>query len=141
MERSLVLVKPYAVQRGLGGTFISRLENLGLKMVALKMLHLDRALAEQLYAVHRSKPFFADLVSYVTSEPVIAAVFQGERAVEILRRTIGATDPAKAEPGTIRRDYGMDVRRNAIHGSDSVESAEREIKLFFAEKEIFSEGK
>ncbi|HEY82561.1 MAG TPA: nucleoside-diphosphate kinase [Dehalococcoidia bacterium] len=140
MERSLVLVKPDAVQAGLSGVIISRLEKLGLKMVALKMLHMDRALAERHYAVHRDKPFFGSLIGYITSAPIVAAVFEGEGAVAAIREAMGATDPAKAEPGTIRAEYGLNIERNAVHGSDSVETAEKEIKLFFSEDEIFSES-
>ena len=138
MERSLVLVKPDAMQAGAGGAIISRLEKLGLKVVALKMLHMHKALAEKHYAVHRGKPFFASLVNYIASAPVIAAVFEGEGAVAKIRKAMGATDPAKAEPGTIRADFGSSIERNAIHGSDSMETAEKEIKLFFADDEIYS---
>ncbi len=137
MERSLILIKPYAVQRGLTGTIISRLEKQKLKLVALKMLHLDKVLAKQLYAVHTGKPFFKGLVNYISSTPIIAAIFEGEGAVEVIRKLMGATDPAKAETGTIRGDFGWDIERNVIHGSDSVETAEEEIKLFFSENEIF----
>ena len=139
MERSLVLIKPDAMHTGSGGVIISRLEKLGLRMVALKMLHMDKALAKRHYAVHKGKPFFESLVDYITSAPIIATVFEGEGAVGVIRKAMGATDPAKAEPGTIRADFGLDIERNAIHGSDSVETAEKEIKLFFAEDEIFSE--
>jgi nucleoside-diphosphate kinase len=138
MERSLVLIKPDAMQRRLAGTIISRLENQGLKLIALKMLHLDKALAEQHYAIHQDKPFFNDLVNYISSAPIIALVFEGNRAVEIIRKTMGATDPAQAEAGTIRGDFGLDIGRNTIHGSDSAETAEEEIRLFFAKDEMFS---
>jgi len=138
MERSLVLIKPDAIQRGLSGTIISRLEKQGLKLVALKMLHMDKALAKQHYAIHSSKPFFKGLVNYISSAPIIAAVFEGEGAVEVIRELMGATDPAQAEAGTIRGDFGLDIERNVIHGSDSVETAEEEIRLFFSENEIFS---
>jgi len=141
MERSLVLIKPDAMQTGLGGVIISHLEKLGLRVVALKMLHMDKALAKRHYAVHKGKSFFESLVNYITSAPIIAAVFEGEGAVGVIRKAMGATDPAKAEPGTIRADFGLNVERNAIHGSDSVETAEKEIKLFFTEDEIFSEEK
>ena len=137
MERSLVLIKPDAMQRGLAGTIINRLERQGLKLVALKMLHLDKALAQKHYAVHKDKPFFESVVNYISSTPIIAAVFEGEGAVEVIRKIMGATDPAQAEAGTIRSDYGLDIERNTVHGSDSVETAEREIRLFFAEDEIF----
>ena len=138
MERSLVLIKPDAMQRGLAGTIITRLEQPGLKMVAIKMLHLDKALAQEHYSVHKDKPFFDDLVDYISSAPIIAIVFQGEKVVALIRRIMGATDPAKAEVGTIRGDFGLDIGRNSVHGSDSVETAEKEIKLFFSEDEIFA---
>ena len=138
MERSLVLIKPDAVQEGAGGTIISRLEGQGLKLAALKMLHMDITLAHQHYGVHKDKPFFESLVNYITSAPIIAIIFEGEGAVERIRKVMGATDPAKAEAGTIRRDFGLNIEHNAVHGSDSVETAEKEIKLFFSEDEIFS---
>ncbi len=137
MEKSLVLIKPDAMQRGLAGTIIARLEGNGLKLVALKMLHLNKALAERHYAVHRDKPFFNGLVNYISSAPIIAAVFEGKEAIGMIRKLTGATDPAKAEAGTIRGDFGLDIERNTIHGSDSVKTAEEEIKLFFARDEIF----
>jgi len=138
MERSLVLIKPDAMQLRLAGTIISRLEKQGLKLVALKMLHLDRALAERHYAIHKDKPFFADLVNYISTAPIIALVFEGNKAVEVIRKAMGATDPAQAEAGTIRGDFGLDIGRNTVHGSDSVETAKEEIRLFFAKDEMFS---
>ncbi len=140
MERSLVLVKPDAVERGLTGAIVSRLESQGLKILALKMLHMDKSLAGRHYGVHRDKPFFTGLVNYITSGPIVALVFEGEGAVELIRQTMGATDPAKAETGTIRRDFGINVERNSTHASDSVETAAEEIKLFFTEDELFSQG-
>ena len=137
MERSLVLIKPDAMQKGLAGTIISRLEKQPLKTVALKMLHIDTALAKRHYAMHSGKPFFEGLIKYITSTPVTAIIFQGENAVDVIRKTMGATDPALADPGTIRADFGTDIQNNAVHGSDSLESAEKEIKLFFTEDEIF----
>ena len=137
MERSLVLIKPDAMQRGLAGTIISRLEKEGMKPVALKMLHMDNALARRHYAIHEDKPFFEPLIDYITSTPIIAIVFQGKGVVEVIRKAMGATDPAKAEAGTIRADFGTDIQNNAVHGSDSVETAEKEIGLFFTEDEIF----
>lgn len=113
MERSLVLIKPDAMQSGLAGAIISRLQGQGLKLVALKMLHMDRALAERHYAIHAGKSFFEDLINYIISTPIIAIVFEGEEAVGAIRRIMGATDPAKAEPGTIRADFGLDIQRNA----------------------------
>lgn len=138
MEKSLVLVKPDAVPRGLTGAIISRLEGKGLKLVALRMLHMDRALAQRHYAVHKSKPFFTRLVDYITSGPIVAMAFAGDNAVEVIRKTMGATDPAKAEKGTIRGDFGLDIERNSVHGSDSPQTAAEEVKLFFTEKEIFN---
>ncbi|MBA7571296.1 Nucleoside diphosphate kinase [subsurface metagenome] len=138
MERSLVLIKPDAMQRGLAGTIISRLEGQGLKVIAAKMLHMDKDLAQRHYAIHVNKPFFNNLVNYITSGPIIALVFEGENAVESIRKTTGATDPAKAEAGTIRGDFGLDIEHNSIHGSDAVETAEKEIKLFFSPDGIFS---
>ncbi len=137
MEKSLVLIKPDAMKRRLAGTILSRLEAHGLKIVALKMLYMDKALAQRHYAVHADKPFFKDLIDYITSSPIVAAVFAGKGAVEAIRRIMGATNPAKAEPGTIRRDFGLDIQQNAVHGSDSPETAEKEIELYFSEDEIF----
>ena len=137
MERSLVLIKPDAMERGLAGTILGRLEGIGLKLVAVKMLHMDKALARRHYAVHIGKPFFDRLVNYISSAPIIAAVFEGEQAVKVIRNAMGATDPAKSGPGTIRGDFGLDIERNTVHGSDSVETAREEIKLFFSENEIF----
>lgn len=132
-----MLVKPDAVKNGQAAEIISRLEKLGLKIIALKMLRMDRALAERQYSIHRDKPFFSALVAYMTSAPIVAAVFEGEGAVARIRQAVGATDPAKADAGTIRADFGLDVTRNAVHGSDSVATAEEEIWLFFTEGEIF----
>jgi len=138
MERSLVLIKPDAIQRGLSGTIISRLEGQGLKLIAARMLHMDKDLAQRHYAIHVDKPFFNNLVNYITSGPIIALVLEGENAVEAIRKTMGATDPAKAEAGTIRGDFGLDIEHNSVHGSDAVETAEKEIKLFFSPDGIFS---
>jgi nucleoside-diphosphate kinase len=137
MERSLVLIKPDAMERGLAGAIMSRLQGEGLKLVALRMLQMDKSLAERHYAVHKGKPFFKDLVGYITSTPIVAAAFEGEGAVERIRKAMGATDPAKSAPGTIRKDYGLDVQRNSTHASDSPENAEKEIALFFKKQEIF----
>jgi len=138
MERSLVLIKPDAVQRGLAGEIISRLEKKGLKIVAMKMLHMDKDLAQRHYAIHKGKAFFDDLVNFITSSPVIAIIFQGKNAVEIIRQMMGETDPAKAHSGTIRGDFGIDIGHNLVHGSDSLENAVKEIDLFFSEEEIFN---
>lgn len=136
MERSLVLIKPDAMQRGLAGVIISRLERRELKIVAMKMLQMDKDLAKRHYAVHQGKSFFNDLVEFITSRPIIAAVFEGEKAIDAVRQTMGTTDPVKASPGSIRGDFGLDIQQNLVHGSDSAESAEKEISLFFKPDEI-----
>jgi nucleoside-diphosphate kinase len=138
MERSLVLIKPDAIQRGLAGEIISRLEKKGLKIVAMKMLHMDKTLAQRHYAIHKGKAFFEDLVNFITSSPLIAIVFQGKNAVEVIRQMMGETDPAKAQPGTIRGDFGTDIGHNLVHGSDSLENASKEINLFFSAEEILN---
>jgi nucleoside-diphosphate kinase len=136
MERSLVLIKPDAVERNLGCTILSRIESQGLKMIALKMLHMDIARAKNLYSVHEGKPFYEGLMEYMTSNNILAAVFEGENAVSRIRKIMGATDPAKADPGTIRKDFALDNRKNSVHGSDSPENAAREIAIFFKPEEI-----
>ena len=138
MEKSLVLIKPDAMQRSLAGTIITRLEKQGLRLVALKMLHMDKALSQRHYAVHKDKPFFNGLVDYISSAPIIATVFEGEEAIAVIRKIMGATDPAKAEAGTVRGDFGLDIEHNSVHSSDSAETAEQEIELFFSEEEIFN---
>jgi nucleoside-diphosphate kinase len=137
-ERTFVILKPDAVQRGLVGEIVSRTEKKGLKIVALKMLQLDRALAERLYAVHRGKSFFEELVKFVTCSPVVAMVVEGDEAIRVVRKLMGATNPFEAEPGTIRGDFGLDLTKNLIHGSDSPETAAGEIALFFSEEEILN---
>jgi nucleoside-diphosphate kinase len=136
MERTLVLMKPDAVQRGLAGAIIARFERRGLRIVAMKMIQMDKALAQRHYAVHQSKPFFNDLVKFITSNPLIAAVFEGKNAVEVVRQTMGETNSAKASPGTIRGDFGIDLQYNLVHGSDSVDNAAKEISIFFSPEEI-----
>lgn len=136
MEQTLVIVKPDGVQRGLVGAIISRLERRGLRLSALKLLRVDEARARRLYEVHLGKPFYETLVGYISSSPVVAMVWQGRGAIDIVRRTMGATDPAQAEPGTIRGDWGLNIGRNLIHGSDSPESADREVPIFFDPGEI-----
>lgn len=138
MQRTLVLIKPDAMQRGLAGEIISRLERKELKIVAMKMLQMDKSMAERHYAIHEGKPFFSALVDFITSTPLIAAVVEGENAVEAVRRLMGETDPLKAARGTIRGDLGLDIGHNLIHGSDSEENAQQEISLFFSEEEILS---
>uniref|UniRef100_A0A7J2TLX7 Nucleoside diphosphate kinase n=1 Tax=Archaeoglobus fulgidus TaxID=2234 RepID=A0A7J2TLX7_ARCFL len=136
MERTFVMIKPDGVQRGLIGEAISRLEKKGLKIVAIKMLKIPKEMAEKHYEEHRNKPFFNSLISYITSGPVVAMVVEGKNAVKVVRKLVGATNPAEAEPGTIRGDFGLDLGRNIIHASDSLASAEREIRLFFKDDEI-----
>lgn len=136
MERSLVIIKPDAIQRGLAGEIISRLEKKGLKIVGMKMLHMDRNLAQRHYAIHKGKAFFNNLVDFITCSPIIAIVFQGKNAVDIIRQTMGETDPAKASSGTIRGDLGIEIGHNLVHGSDSLENASGEIDLFFSPDEI-----
>jgi nucleoside-diphosphate kinase len=136
MERTFVMVKPDGVQRGLVGEIISRLERKGLKIVALKMLSIEDGLAKEHYSEHAEKPFFQSLIEYITSGPVVAMVVEGREAVRVVRTLVGATNPIEAQPGTIRGDYGLDIGRNVVHASDSLESAEREISLFFDADEI-----
>lgn len=138
MERTFVMVKPDGVQRSLVGEVISRLERKGLKIVAMKMLWIAREMAENHYAEHREKPFFSALVDYITSGPVVAMVVEGKNAIKVVRTLVGATNPVEAAPGTIRGDFGLDVGRNVVHASDSPQSAEREISLFFSDDEIIN---
>ena len=138
MERTLILVKPDAMQRGLAGEILRRLEARGLRIVGLKLLQVDRALAERHYAEHAGKPFFEGLIAYITTCPIVIAVFEGTDAVEAVRTTMGKTNPRDAAPGTIRGDLGLEVGRNLIHGSDSLASAAREIDLFFQPAELLS---
>ena len=137
-ERTLVLIKPDAVQRGLVGDIISRLESRGLKIAGLKIIKIKRTIAEQHYRVHKTRPFFPKLVDFITSSPVVAIVFQGRNAVEVTRNTMGQTDPTGAAPGTIRGDFAIDIGRNLIHGSDSIKTAEEEILLFFTGDELLN---
>lgn len=131
-ERTLVLVKPDGVERGLVGEVLGRIERKGLKLVAVDLRRIDRQLAEQHYAEHDGKPFYGSLVEFITSGPLVAAVIEGPRAVSAFRQLAGGTDPVdKAAPGSIRGDFGLEVQYNLVHGSDSPESAAREIKLWF----------
>ena len=134
----MVLVKPDGVQRGLVGEIVGRLERRGLKLVGMKLMQVDEALAHRHYGEHIDRPFFAGLVSFITSGPVVAMAWEANNAVEIVRSTMGVTNPANAAPGTIRGDLGVDIGRNLIHGSDSPESAERELSLFFQADEVLS---
>ena len=136
MERTLILVKPDAVQRGLIGEVLGRLEARGLRIVGLQLMHVDEALARRHYAEHDGKPFFAGLVDYITSSPLVAAVLEGSDAIAAARQTMGATRPTEAAPGTIRGDLALEVGRNLVHGSDGPESAAREIALFFGEEPL-----
>ena len=136
MERTLILIKPDALQRGLAGEIISRLERRGLKFAGMRLMQLDDALARRHYAEHEGKPFLESLVSFITSGPLIAAVLEGPDAIAAARSMMGATDPQQAAPGTIRGDLALYVQYNLIHGSDSPESAQREIALFFNETEL-----
>ena len=131
MERSLILVKPDAFGRGLTGEIIARFERKGLRLEALRLMTMSAELAERHYAEHVSKPFFGELVQFITSGPLVAMVLAGERAVEAARQVIGATDPLQADSGSIRGEYAIAVGQNMVHGSDSPESAAREVALFF----------
>ncbi|WP_416667122.1 nucleoside-diphosphate kinase [Egbenema bharatensis] len=136
MERTFIAVKPDGVQRALVGEIIQRFEAKGFTLVGLKLLNVSRELAEQHYDVHKDKPFFSGLVNFITSGPVVAMVWEGEGVVASARKLIGATNPLSAEPGTIRGDYGVSIGRNLIHGSDAVETAQREIGLWFTDGEL-----
>jgi nucleoside-diphosphate kinase len=138
MERTLVLAKPDAMQRGLAGEIIGRLERRGLRLIGLKLIQITPALAQQHYAEHQGKPFFPGLVDYITSGPVVAAVFEGTSAIQAVRGLVGATNPAEAAPGSIRADFGLERGRNLVHASDSPESGIRESQLFFKPEELLS---
>ena len=135
-ERTLAIIKPDAVERNLIGEIIREIEGAGLKVVAMKMIHLTKRQAEGFYYVHREKPFFNSLTDYMSSGPVVVMVLEGEGAIEKWRRLMGATDPQKAEEGTIRKRFGINVERNSVHGSDSPESTKYEISYFFNGLEI-----
>lgn len=138
MERSFIMIKPDGVQRGLVGEVIKRFEVKGFTLVGMKFLQVSQALAEQHYDVHRERPFFKGLIEFITSGPVVAMVWEGEGIVSASRAIIGATNPQAAAPGTIRGDFGVTVGRNLIHGSDAVETAQREIALWFKDEELVS---
>ena len=137
-EQTFFMIKPDAIQRGLMGEIISRIERSGLKIVALKFLHVSRELGEKHYAVHQGKPFYDKLVQFITSSPALAMVVQGINAVHNGRKLVGATNPFDSSPGTIRGDYGLDIGRNLVHASDSVENAQIELKVYFTPDEIVS---
>jgi nucleoside-diphosphate kinase len=130
-ESTLLIVKPDGVRRGLVGEVLRRAEAKGLRIAEMRMMRIDRALAEEHYAEHRERPFFDELVSFITSGPVVVARLEGEGAIDVWRTMMGPTNPAAAPPGTVRGDYGLLITENLVHGSDSPESAERELKLFF----------
>ena len=136
MQQTLILIKPDGVQRRLVGEIIGRFEHKGLRLVALKLVQASRDLAEKHYAVHKGKPFFDSLLQFLTSGPTVAAVLEGREAVAVVRGMMGATDGAKSPPGTIRGDFGISVQNNLIHGSDSADNAELEIKLWFKPEEL-----
>ena len=133
MDRTLILVKPDATARSLTGEILARFERKGLRIAALKQMTVERDLAERHYEEHRERPFFGELVDFITSGPLVALVLEGERAVQAARQVIGATNPLEAAPGSIRGDFALEVGQNMVHGSDSAESANREVELFFPE--------
>jgi len=137
-ERTLIIVKPDAMQRGLAGEILTEFERRGLRISALKLTQVDRSLAERHYGIHKGKPFFEGLVSFITSSPVIVGVFEGPDAIAAVRQTMGATNPTAADPGSIRGRYALDIGHNLVHGSDSSETAAFEIGLFFQPEEIRS---
>jgi nucleoside-diphosphate kinase len=134
VERTLVLIKPDAVQRGLAGAILARFEHRGLSVRAARLVQVDRALAEQHYAEHAEKPFFGELVAFITSAPTLALALEGESAIPVVRTTMGATNPTDAAPGTIRGDLALAMPDNLVHGSDSPESARRELELWFPDE-------
>lgn len=136
MEKTLILVKPDGVQRTLIGEIIGRFERRGLKLVGMKFIQMSRELAEEHYAVHKGRPFYDSLVQYIISGPVVAMVWEGKDAIAAARATMGVTNPVLAAPGTIRGDLGMEIGRNLVHGSDSVENGAKEVSLFFQEAEL-----
>ena len=138
MEKTLVLVKPDGVQRGLIGEVISRLERRGLRLIGAKFMQVSKALAEKHYEIHKGKPFYEPLIAYITSAPVMAMVWEGPNAVAAVRQTMGATRPTEAAPGTLRHDFALEVGRNLTHGSDSPENGIKEAQLWFSEDELTS---
>lgn len=136
MERTLIIVKPDAMQRGLAGEIIKRFEQRGLRIIGMKLIHMSRELAEKHYAIHRERPFFNSLVDYIISAPVVVMALEGTDAIVAARNTIGATKPSEANAGTIRGDYGLEIGRNLVHGSDSVENGQIEVSNFFSDAEL-----
>lgn len=141
MEKTFIMVKPDGVQRNVIGEIVNRFENKGFKLVGAKLMVISNELAEEHYGEHKERPFFGELVDFITSGPVFAMVWEGENVITTARNMMGATNPGEAAPGTIRGDFGLTVGKNIIHGSDSPESAEREINLFFNESELISYNK
>ena len=141
MERTFVMIKPDGIQRGLMGEVLSRLESKGLKMVAARLLKMDREMAETHYGVHRERPFFSELVAFITSGPVLAMVWEGPAAIAVVRNLVGATDPKEATPGSIRGDLGLEISKNVVHASDGPDTARFEIDLFFGGKELVEYGR
>jgi nucleoside-diphosphate kinase len=138
MQRTLIIIKPDAVQRGLIGQIIHRFERRGLRIAAIKFMQITQELARRHYAIHEGKPFYEPLVAYITSAPVVVMVLEGKNAIQVARHTMGATNPTEAAPGTIRADLGIEIGRNLVHGSDGTETAAFEIPLFFEPDEIVS---
>jgi nucleoside-diphosphate kinase len=136
MERTLAIIKPDAVKRGLTGDIIKRIEGAGLKIRGMRLMHLSRAQAERFYDVHKARPFFGSLCEYMTSGPVVVMMLEGDKAIARWRELMGATDPAKAKPGTIRKDFGQDIEQNAVHGSDAPETAAYETGFFFSSLDV-----
>lgn len=141
MERTYIMVKPDGVQRSLVGEIVGRIEKKGFKIIAMKMLKIDSEKASDHYGEHKEKPFFKDLVDFITSGPVVAMVIEGEDSINGMRSMMGMTDPKRSAPGTIRGDFGINLSRNVIHGSDSPESAKREISIFFDKEEVLDFGR
>ncbi len=137
-ERTLIIAKPDAVQRGLTGEIIKRFEQRGLRIIGMKFIHMSQELAEKHYDVHRERPFFNDLVSYITSAPVVVFALEGTDAIKAARTTIGATKPSESPAGTIRGDFALEIGRNLVHGSDSVENGQIEVANFFSDEELYS---
>ncbi len=141
MERTLVLIKPDGVQRGLIGEVLSRLEKRGLRLVGAKFMHVSQELAETHYAIHQGKPFYDGLIKYITSAPVMAMVWEGPNAIAAVRQTMGSTRPIEAAPGSVRHDFALEVGRNLTHASDSVENGQAEVSLWFTDQELVSWGR
>jgi len=136
MERTFAIIKPDAVGRGLAGDIIKRIEASGLKIRGMRLMHLSRGQAERFYEVHKARPFYGDLCTYMTSGPVVVMVLEGDKAITRWRELMGATDPAKANAGTIRKDFGENIERNAVHGSDAPETAKQEVPFFFSSLDL-----